>query len=528
VITTGQDRKRAQRARSEPQPSEVPQRKAAERPRSEPQASEVPQGWETVIGLEVHVQLRTESKLFSPAPVRHGEEPNTAVDLFCLALPGVLPVLNERAVEFAVRAALATHCTVHPESVFARKQYFYPDLPKGYQISQYEAPIATGGFLDVPVEADGEVRTKRVGLTRIHMEEDAGKSIHDDAAADGTCVDLNRAGVPLLEIVSEPDLRSPAEAGAYLRTLRSVLRYVEVSDADMEKGHFRCDANLSLRRRGDPELGTRTELKNLNSFRFVEAALAAEVERQAELLEAGERVRQATLRYDPDSGRIRVMRVKESADDYRYFPDPDLVPLRIDAALVERVRAGLPELAEARRARLEREHGLSGRDAALLTESRALADFFEAAVRAHGEARTVANWLLRDLREVLRERELEVDAAALAPEGFAALLRLVDAGRTTARSARQLLPELVERGGDPQALVRERGLEAVSEPGVLDEAVAAVLAEHPENAERYRAGEAKVLNFLMGQVMRRTGGKADPQAVRELLRRRLEGPEEGA
>ncbi len=481
-------------------------------------------GFEVVIGLEVHVQLRTHSKLFSPAPVRYGAQPNHGVHPICLALPGVLPVLNGRAVELAIRAALATGCRVHERSVFARKNYFYPDLPKGYQISQYEAPLATGGWLEVPIEGpDGELFTRRVGLTRIHMEEDAGKSIHDDAiAGGGTHVDLNRAGVPLLEVVSEPDLRSPAEAACYLRALRSLLRYVDVSDADLEKGHFRCDANVSLRRPGATRLGTRTELKNLNSFRFVEAALEAEVVRQAAILGRGEAVEQATLAYDPDTKRTRVLRVKENADDYRYFPDPDLLPLRIEAEQIERIRAGLPELAPSRRARFETQYGLAAREASLLAESRALADFFEAVASRHASPRTVAKWLLRDLRQALAERGLELEGSALTPEGAAALLGLLDAGRVTAQSAREILPMLVERGGDPEVLVRERGLEAVSDSGELEAAVAAVLAECAEQVARYRAGETRVLHFLMGQVMRRTGGKASPGPVRELLARKLE------
>jgi aspartyl-tRNA(Asn)/glutamyl-tRNA(Gln) amidotransferase subunit B len=482
-------------------------------------------GYEVVIGLEVHVQLRTRSKLFSPAPVAYGAEPNHSVHPICLGLPGVLPVLNARAVELAIRAALATHCRVHERSVFARKNYFYPDLPKGYQISQYEQPLATGGWLEVPVEdPGGELRTRRVGLTRIHMEEDAGKSIHDPAiAGGGTHVDLNRAGVPLLEVVSEPDLRSPAEAAAYLRTLRSVLRYIDVSDADLEKGHFRCDANVSLRRPGETRLGTRTELKNLNSFRFVEGALEAEVARQAAILDAGGAVQQATLAYDPDARRTRVLRVKENADDYRYFPDPDLVPLRLSAERIERIRAELPELAARKCERFQAQYGLAEREARLLTSSRALADFFEAAAARHGAPRSVAKWMLRDLRQALADRGREIEDAALTAEGLAGLLALVDAGRLTAQSARELLAELVERGGDPAALARERGLEAVSDAGELEAAVDAVLAECAEQVARYRAGETRMLNFLMGQVMRRTAGKASPGPVRELLARKLGG-----
>jgi aspartyl-tRNA(Asn)/glutamyl-tRNA(Gln) amidotransferase subunit B len=440
----------------------------------------------------------------------------------CLALPGVLPVLNAHAVELAIRVALASRCAVHPHSVFARKNYFYPDLPKGYQISQYEEPLATGGCLELGMTENGGSRRLRVRLHRIHMEEDAGKSIHDAAVAgEATHVDLNRAGVPLLEIVSEPDLRSPAEAVAYLRALRSLLRYVDASDADMERGNFRCDANISLRRRGESRLGTRTELKNLNSFRFVEAALEAEIARQAGILDGGGAVVQATLHFDPASGRTRVLRLKENADDYRYFPDPDLVPLVLSEQQIERVRAALPELAEARTERLARQHGLAEEDARLLCESRALADFFEAAAARHGQADQLAKWIRRDLLHALSEQGVEIEASRLAPEALADLVQLASQGRVTVQSARALVPELVQSGGDPARLVRERGLEAVSDAGAIEAAVEAVLREHPDHVERLRSGEEKVRNFLIGQVMKRTSGRADPAAVRRALAERL-------
>ena len=477
---------------------------------------------EVVIGLEVHAHLRTRSKLFSPAPVRYGASPNHSVDPICLALPGVLPVLNARALELAIRASLAMHSEVHRCSIFARKSYFYPDLPKGYQISQYEEPLATGGWVDIPVES-GDAPTKRIRLTRIHMEEDAGKSIHDDvvAGAGSTLVDLNRSGVPLIEIVSEPDLRSAEEASAYLRIIRALLRYTEVSDADMEKGQLRCDVNVSLRPRGSDVYGTRTELKNLNSFRFIEEAIAAEVGRQAEILKRGDRVQQCTLAYDPQSHRTRVLRLKEDADDYRYFPDPDLVPVRLSEDEIERVREQLPELAEQKCGRFQTEYGLSEYDALQLTVTRSLGDFFEAAARLHGEPKQVANWILRDVLQALKERDLEIEASPLEPAGLAALIRLVDEGKTTAKSARGLVVELVERGGDPVALVRERGLGAVSDAGLIEKAVLEVLEEHPDNVGLYRSGEQKVLHFLMGQVMRKTQGKASPKAVREILEREL-------
>jgi aspartyl-tRNA(Asn)/glutamyl-tRNA(Gln) amidotransferase subunit B len=476
--------------------------------------------WEIVIGLEVHVHLRTRSKLFSSADVSYGDGPNHHVTAVCLALPGVLPVLNGVAVELAARAALATHCKLHPRSVFARKHYFYPDLPKAYQISQYEEPLATGGWLEIETAEGG---ARRIGITRIHMEEDAGKSLHE-AGDPETQVDLNRAGVPLVEIVSEPELRSAEEAGAYLRKLRQLLRWVEASDADMEKGQLRCDANVSLRRPGEARLGTRTEIKNLNSFRFVEAAIRAEAARQADLLERGGRVQQATLGFEPERGRLFVMRIKENADDYRYFPDPDLIPLQLPEARVDAIRAALPELPDAREQRFARAYELSAADAHTLVSSRALADWFEAAARAHGNAKSVANWVLRDVFAALKEREAELEAVRLAPEGFAALLRLVDAGRVTARSARSLLPELLFEGGDPEALVRARGLEAVADEGALVAAIDQVIAAHAKAVAAYAAGDAKSLNFLMGQVMRATGGKADPARVRELLSARLSRP----
>ncbi|MFP8881354.1 MAG: Asp-tRNA(Asn)/Glu-tRNA(Gln) amidotransferase subunit GatB [Myxococcota bacterium] len=486
--------------------------------------------YEVVVGLETHVHLRTESKLFSPAPVLYGKAPNHCVHPVCLALPGVLPVVNRHAVELAIRVSLAAHCTVHERSIFARKNYFYPDLPKGYQISQFEEPLATEGWIEIRVGGNGEddgkgegSKSKRIRLTRIHMEEDAGKSIHDDgvAGSDATLIDLNRCGVALVEIVSEPDLRSAEEVNAYLRTLRLLLRYTEVSHADMELGHLRCDVNISLRHRGEEEYGTRTELKNLNSFRFIEEAIEAEVKRQTAILESGGEVLQATLRYDPERRETFVMRLKEDSDDYRYFPDPDLIPLVVSTQEIERIRSEIPELAEQKRERFGHEHGLSEYAANQLIQTRALADFFEAAAVAHGQPKPVANWVLRDVMQVTKEREIEIDEIALTPESLASLIRLVDDGKTTVKSARALLPELIENGGDPAALVRERGLEAVSDSGVIDQAVAEVLAENPENVEKYHGGDEKVINFLMGQVMRKTQGKANPASVREVLTREL-------
>ncbi len=486
--------------------------------------------YEVVIGLEVHVHLDTEAKLFTSCPVSYGAEPNTRVSEVCLALPGTLPVISERAVDRAVRAALVTQCKVHPISVFARKHYFYPDLPKGYQISQFEEPLATGGYIEISDPEDAS-RHLRIGLTRIHIEEDAGKSIHDPALAGSevTLIDLNRAGVPLIEIVSEPDLRSPEEAVTYLRTLHRILRYVDVSNVDMEKGQFRCDANISLRPHGEVRFGTRTELKNLNSFRSVQSALHAEIIRQAELLEDGGEVVQATMGYDADRDRVFVMRLKENADDYRYFPDPDLIPLRLSPARIDEIRNSLPELPSGRRDRFCNLFGLSTYDAEVITSSRPLADFFEDVLAIGGEtadfAKTVSNWIQRDVLGALRDRDLDIETSSLTPEALVNLLRMVEVRRVTVKSARDLICELVVSGGNPEDLVEQRGLEAVSDASILDTVIQEVLSENPDAISSYRSGEEKSLNFLMGQVMRKTKGKAEASAVRTFLIEKLKvGP----
>ncbi len=475
--------------------------------------------YEVVIGLEVHCQLRTRTKLFTGAPVRFGEPPNQDTSPVCLGLPGALPVLNGYAVELAARAALATGGEVQPDSVFARKNYFYPDLPKGYQISQFEHPLSLGGYVEIDVAGgDGP---RRIGLTRIHMEEDAGKSIHDGAVEE-THVDLNRSGVPLMEIVSEPEMRSPEEAGAYLRALHEIVRWVGASDADMEKGQFRCDANVSLRPHGATALGTRTELKNLNSFRYIEEAIHAEVKRQAALLDSGGEVVQETWGWDADAGRAFVMRGKENADDYRYFPDPDLIPLTLSEEAIEAIRTALPELPGARRARFEQAYGLPADQVQVLTASRELADFFEAVAEASGAARAAANWVARDVQAALREADRDVAQSAATPQSIGVLIGMVESGRITAKSGRDLLPELLTEGGDPEALVAERGLETVSDAGELERWIDDALAAHPKAVASYADGDKKSLNFLMGQVMRASQGKADPGRVRTLLAERLD------
>jgi aspartyl-tRNA(Asn)/glutamyl-tRNA(Gln) amidotransferase subunit B len=475
--------------------------------------------WEAVIGLEVHAQLKTRAKLFSSAPNGFGGEPNSRTTEVDLGLPGVLPVINEAAVELALRAALALDCEIQPVSRFARKHYFYPDLPKGYQISQYDEPYALGGA--VPAELDGDVR--RFKLTRIHMEEDAAKSVHDSAVTgDGaTHVNLNRAGVPLVEIVSEPDLRTPEEAGAYLRSLRSVLRYLDVSDADMEKGQFRCDANVSVRRAGDAELGVKVEVKNLNSFRNVERAIAYEIERQIQLLGEGGEIAQETRHWDDQRNVSIPSRGKEDADDYRYFPDPDLAPLVIETEQIEKLRASLPELPLARRKRFETELGLPAEDARTLTEDRAVADFFEATLALHDDTALVANWIKRSLLQALSESGLPLDELPLTPHHLARLLELLAGGAITPASAREVFAAMVETGAEPEAVVQERGLEAVSDSGELEALAREAIDAHPTQVEQFRAGEGKVLNFFIGQVMKRTQGKADPGVARELLERLL-------
>jgi aspartyl-tRNA(Asn)/glutamyl-tRNA(Gln) amidotransferase subunit B len=475
--------------------------------------------WEVVIGLEVHAQLRTRAKLFGAAPNAFGGEPNACTTEVELGLPGVLPVINGRCVELALRVALALGCEVHPVSRFARKHYFYPDLPKGYQISQYDEPYCTGG--SVPIRLDGEERS--VVLTRIHMEEDAAKSIHDDAITGGgvSHVDLNRAGTPLIEIVSEPVMRSPAEAVAYLRSLRSILRYLDVTDADMEKGNFRCDANVSVRPAGASELGVKVELKNMNSFRFVEKALAHEVVRQTEILEEGGTIQQETRHWDEKASVSRPGREKEDAEDYRYFPDPDLVPLRIEPELIERVRAELPELPGEKRRRFIETWALPDQDADLLTQDRAVAEFYERTVAEFDQPKVVANWIMRSLLETLSETGSALEDLPLTPGHLARLLALVDEGSVTAASARRIFAEMAKSGGEPEDIMREQGLESVSDSAELEAVARQVIDANPKQFEQYRAGEAKLLNFFVGQIMRSTGGKADPGVVREILARLL-------
>jgi len=468
--------------------------------------------YEAVIGLEVHAQLLTESKMFCPCPARFGAEPNAQTCPVCTGMPGVLPVLNRRAVEFAVRTALATSCTVHRRSVFARKNYFYPDLPKAYQISQYEEPLATGGYVEI--ELDGAAR--RIGIARIHMEEDAGKLVHEGEFADAraSLADLNRSSVPLLEIVSEPDIRTPAEAGAYLRRLRDILVYLEVCDGNMEEGSFRCDANVSVRPKGERRLGTKTELKNMNSFRHVEKALEYEIGRQMALLEEGGRVVQETRLWDASAGVTRAMRGKEEAHDYRYFPDPDLLPLLLSAEWVDSLRATIPELPGAKAARLCAQYGLPRYDAELLASSRRLADFFEEAAALYGaNPKLTANECIQWKEEIL--------AGRLFPETIAHVVEDREKGLVSATAARTLVDLAIRTGRPVRAIRDERGLAQVSDAAALEAVADRVIAAHPREVQSYRSGKTGLLSFFVGQVMRETGGKANPRVVQEVLRRRL-------
>jgi aspartyl-tRNA(Asn)/glutamyl-tRNA(Gln) amidotransferase subunit B len=479
--------------------------------------------YEGVIGLEVHAELLTASKIFCGCSAAFGAPPNRNTCPVCLGMPGVLPVLNRRVVELAVLAGLATHCRIARRSRWARKNYFYPDLPKGYQISQYELPICEGGRLDVPL-AGGTV--KGVRLTRIHMEEDTGKNIHD-AHGDASLVDFNRSGVPLLEIVSEPDLATPEEAGAYLRTLRTLVRYLEICDGNMEEGSFRCDANVSVRPRGAAALGVKVEIKNMNSFRAVERALAYELRRQARALAEGEALVQETRLWDAEREETRAMRSKELAHDYRYFPDPDLPPLVVSDELIEAARRRLPELPDARRARLVRDHALPPYDAEVLTARRDVADYFEAVVRAHPNAKAASNWVMGEILRLVRERKLD-DALVItdwpvAPARLGALLALVDDGTISGKIAKTVFEEMVASGAAPDAIVAARGLTQVSDEGAILAAVERVLAAHADKVAEYRAGKEKLLGFFVGQVMKATGGKANPALVNRLLGERLSG-----
>jgi len=481
-------------------------------------SSGIPDNWELVIGLEIHAQLATRSKIFSGSPTAYGAAPNTQANLVDLGYPGVLPVFNREAARMAVKFGLAIGATVARRSIFARKNYFYPDLPKGYQISQYERPIVEKGALEIVLD-DGT--RKRVGITRAHLEEDAGKSLHEGLPG-MSGIDLNRAGTPLLEIVSEPDMRSAKEAVAYLKKVHTLVRYLEICDGNMQEGSFRCDANVSVRRAGAAKFGTRAELKNLNSFRFIEKAINHEALRQIEILEAGGSIAQETRLYDSDRNETRSLRSKEEANDYRYFPDPDLLPVELSEAFIDEVRASLPELPDEKSARFMREHGLSAYDAGVLTASRELAAYYEEVVRRlGGEAKLAANWVMGDLAGALNKDGLEIGASKLAPERLTGLLKRIVDRTISGKIAKEVFEAMWAEGKDADAIIAEQGLKQITDTGAIEAAIDAVMAANPAQLADYRAGKDKLFGFFVGQVMKATQGKANPAQLNDLLRKKL-------
>jgi aspartyl-tRNA(Asn)/glutamyl-tRNA(Gln) amidotransferase subunit B len=476
--------------------------------------------YEVVIGLEVHVQLATRTKIFCGCPTSFGAAPNSNVCPTCLGLPGALPVLNREAVELGIKGALALNCEVRPVSRFARKNYFYPDLPKGYQISQFDEPLAEHGWVDIAV--DGVA--KRVGVTRVHMEDDAGKSTHDGFrdSAQYTYVDLNRSGTPLIEIVSEPDMRSSDEAFAYVTELKQSIQFMDVSTCDMEKGHLRCDANVSVRLRGAEKLGTKVEVKNLNSFRFMKLAIDYEAARQVAVIEGGGTIHQETRLYNPDTGVTAGMRSKEQAHDYRYFPEPDLVPLRISQAWLGEIRGTMPELPQARRRRFMEEHGLREYDAGVLTSTRAVAEFFEVVTEVSGDAKIAANWVMGDFSGLLKAAGREIEDSPVSARHVGELVSLVVKGELTGKLAKDVLGKMFESGEAPGAIVEREGLKTISDSGAIEKIVDEVIAGNPKQVEQYRGGKTTVIGFLVGQAMKLSRGQANPGAVNQLMRAKLD------
>ncbi|MCQ8180782.1 Asp-tRNA(Asn)/Glu-tRNA(Gln) amidotransferase subunit GatB [Methylomonas sp. SURF-1] len=474
--------------------------------------------WEAVIGLEIHTQLSTKSKIFSGAATAYGAEPNTQACAVDLGLPGVLPVLNEDAVRKAVTFGLAIDADIAPHSIFARKNYFYPDLPKGYQISQFELPIVGNGHLDI--EVDGE--TKRIGITRAHLEEDAGKSLHEDFHG-LTGIDLNRAGTPLLEIVSEPDMRSAKEAVAYMRKLHELVRYLEICDGNMQEGSFRCDANVSVRPKGHAEFGTRAEIKNINSFKFVEKAINHEIERQIDIIEGGGKVVQETRLYDANKDETRSMRSKEEANDYRYFPDPDLLPVVIEESLKAEIRATLPELPDAKKQRFIAQYGMDGESAATLTSSRELADFYEQVVTESGEAKLATNWLTGDVLGALNKAGLEIGDCPVSADRLAGLLKRVADNTISGKTAKQVFDKLWNGSETADEIIEKEGLKQITDTGAIEAIVDSVIAANPGPVEQYLSGKEKALMALVGQIMKQTQGKANPAEVNKMLIAKLKG-----
>ena len=472
--------------------------------------------YEVVIGVEVHAQLRTKTKMFCGCGTTFGRSPNSQTCPVCLGLPGTLPVINRAAVEMAVRAGLALNCTIGANNQFDRKNYFYPDLPKGYQISQYESPICEHGWIEIAV---GDSK-KRVKIRRAHLEEDAGKNVHETGTS-GSRVDLNRAGTPLLEIVTEPDMRSADEVVAYLKGLRDILMYLDVCDGNMDEGSFRCEPNLSLRPLGQKEFGTKVELKNINSFKFVKDAIEYEIKRQTKVLSEGGKIYQETRLWNLDRGETAVMRSKEEAHDYRYFPDPDLVPLKLDKEWIEGFRGSVPELPAVRVGRLVRDYGLPEYDAGVLTVSKGIADYFEACVKLFNQPKTISNWVMGELTRELNLSGTDITASPVTPERLVALLQLVEKGTVSLKVAREIFPELYSSGKQPEQIVQEKGLTQVSDEGALDKIIDEVLTKNPAQVAQLKEGKQQVLGFLVGQVMKASGGKANPGKVNELLKKKF-------
>lgn len=472
--------------------------------------------YEAVIGLEVHAQMLTDTKIFCGCSTKFGSEPNTQTCQICIGMPGVLPVLNKKALEFAIRTGLAMNCRISAYSRFARKNYFYPDLPKGYQISQYENPICEHGYIEIVVDEE----IKKIGITRIHMEEDAGKNIHE-GAGNYSFVDLNRTGVPLMEIVSEPDIRSPKEAAEYMKKLRTILRYLGVCDGNMEQGSLRCDANVSIRPIGQKEYGTRAEVKNINSFKFVEKALEYEIKRQIRVIEEGGKIIQETRLWDSNKGITESMRSKEEAHDYRYFPDPDLVPITVEQKWIDEIRASLPELPDVKRGRFVSEFGLPEYDADLLTSEKAVAEWFEETVRSGGQPKAVSNWMMGDLMRLLNEENKTIEECPLKPSQLADMLKLIDKGTISGKIAKTVFDEMYKTGKDAEAIVKEKGLIQVSDEGAIEKAIDDVIAKSPKEVERFKAGDEKLLGFFVGQVMKAMKGKANPRMLNEILKKKL-------
>lgn len=473
--------------------------------------------YEAVIGLEVHAQLLTKTKLFCPCSAHFGDPPNTNICPVCTGQAGTLPVLNKTAVEMAVKSGLAFGCTVQEKSIFARKNYFYPDLPKGYQISQYERPLCLNGFLDI--ETGGAM--KRVTIQRIHMEEDAGKLLHDKGSPSMSHVDLNRCGTPLVEIVSGPDLCSPKEAGDYYRTLRNILVYLEVCDGNMQEGSLRCDANISIRPRGSKEFGTRAEIKNVNSFKFLESAIAYEIERQIEIVEGGGKMMQETRLWNQAKGRTEAMRSKEEAHDYRYFPDPDLLPLVVDRIWIEKIKGTLPELPAQKKARFIREYGIPEYDAGVLTAEKPLAAYFEEGVRHFNSPKKLSNWIMAELLRELKVREKEIAEINVKPPQLAGLISLIEKGTISGSIAKNVFTEMLDTGADASAIVSKKGLEQVSDTTAIEAAIDNILAKEAENVARYKSGKTNVFGFFVGEAMKAMKGKANPKIVNEILKKKL-------